>query len=89
MPEYAVVIRPFGGRILKDELAEIIAEWRVQSAFNIEDFGNSYKVIFKSKYDHDKALKNEWTTLRFNLLIILPWQPRMSPTPERNQFLGL
>lgn len=78
-----MLVLSLGQKALKDELAElIISEWGVHFAFNIDDCNNSYKVIFKTKYDHGRALKLEWIWLRYNLLIIIPWQTGMSPPNE-------
>lgn len=76
---FVVLVHSLRNRVTKDELADlIIVEWGVHSAFNIESFGGSFKIIFKTRYDHGRALKIEWTRLKFNLLIILPWTLGMS-----------
>lgn len=63
-------------------MEHITKNWGVHSPFNIEPFGGSFKIVFKIEYDHGKALEIKWTWLRHNLLVVLPWTPRIMMSEE-------
>lgn len=67
---------------LNDHEESICSSWGVHSPFTVEHFGDSYKMIFKTPYDHSKELSIKWTWIGFKLLIVLPWIPQMTPLEE-------
>lgn len=61
------VVCSLGNRENKDDLIEhIIQEWGVHLAFNIKNFGCSFEVIFKTRYDH-QGTKNKVDLAEFHL----------------------